>query len=217
MPRRAPIPDSERGISPRTLEYTHREQTINKPTKLFLTALVVAVGGALAGFGVFAAFSGTTSNPGNTFAAGTVTLTDNDGDVALYPNTASAVPGVNYDRCIRVTYTGTLDSTVKLYTSAISADGSKVSIQVDKSAIGAQADCSDFGAATNVYATTPLSMFGSSHSSYANGLAVNPGAATKWVQNDAVTFRFRLTIPDLPANEGVSVGAFALTWEAQNL
>jgi hypothetical protein len=189
---------------------------MGKQTKVLLSVLIVAVGCSFAGFGVFAAFSGTTTNPNNTFAAGTVTLTDNDGGAALYPNTSSAQPGVDYDRCIRVTYTGSLDSTVRLYTSPISADGSKVNIQVDKSATGSQADCSDFGAATSVYAPTTLSAFGTSHSSYANGLAVNPGSATNWVQNDAVTFRFRLSIPDLPANEGLSISAFTLTWEAQN-
>ena len=190
---------------------------MSKKTKVLLTVLIVGICGAVASLGVFAAFSDTTSNPGNTFEAGTVTLTDNDGDVALYTNTTEAEPGVNYDRCIRVTYAGTLDATVRLYSSAISADGSKVNIQVDKSATGSQADCSDFGAATNVYAVTSLSTFGSSHSAYSNGLAVNPGSATKWVQNDAVTYRFRLTIPDLEANEGVSVSPFALTWEARNL
>ena len=189
---------------------------MGKQNKVLLTVLVVVVGAALSGFGVFAAFSGTTTNPNNSFAAGTVTLTDNDGNVALYTDAINAQPDVDYDRCIRVTYAGSLDATVKLYTSAISADGSKVDIQVDKSATGSQPDCSDFGAATNVYATTSLAAFGTSHSSYANGLTVNPGSATKWVQNDAVTYRFRLSIPDLQANEGISVSPFSLTWEAQN-
>jgi predicted ribosomally synthesized peptide with SipW-like signal peptide len=190
---------------------------MSKQTRVLFSVLIVAVGGALAGFGVYAAFSSTTSNPNNSFAAGTVTLTDNDGNVALFTDAINAQPDVDYDRCVRVTYAGSLDANVKLYTSAISADGSKVNIQVDKSATGSQADCSDFGAATNVYAETALSAFGSSHSSYSNGLAVNPGSATNWVQNDAVTFRFRLSIPDLQANEGVSVSPFALTWEARNL
>ena len=190
---------------------------MSKQIKVLLTVATVAVGGALASFGVYAAFSGTTTNPNNSFAAGTVTLTDNDGNVALYTSATSAEPGVNYDRCIRVTYAGTVDAAVKLYTSAISADGSKVNVQVDKSATGSQADCSDFGAATNVYAETTLSAFGTSHSSFSNGLAVNPGSATKWVTNDAVTYRFRLSIPDVPGNEALSVSPFTLTWEAQNL
>lgn len=189
---------------------------MSKQMKVLMTVLVIAVGGALGSFGIFAAFSGTTSNPGNSFAAGTVTLTDNDGGVALFTDAINAQPDVDYDRCIRVTYAGTIDATVKLYTSAISEDGSKVNIQVDKSATGSQPDCSDFGAASNVYAETSLAAFGTAHSSYANGLAVNPGAATKWVQNDAVTYRFRLSIPGLQANEGVSISPFSLTWEARN-
>lgn len=189
---------------------------MSKKHKVLLTVLIVGLGGALAGFGVFSAFSSTTTNPGNTFEAGTVSLTDNDGSASLFSNATKAKPGVDYDKCIRVTYGGTLDATVKLYASAISADGSKVNVQVDKSATGSQADCSDIGATTTVYSATSLSTFGSTHSGFANGLEVNPGAATKWVQNDAVTYRFRLTVPDNNANQGASISSFTLTWEAQN-
>lgn len=186
--------------------------------KVLLTVLTVGIAGALAGLGVFSAFSSTTSNPGNTFAAGSVTIGDNDGDSALFSNAVASEPG-DYDRCIKVTYTGTLAATVKLYTSAISADGSKVNVTIHKSAEGAAvpADCTGYvadGAA--IYATSTLSVFGTAHSGWANGLASNPGLATKWVADDDVTYRIRLTVPDDNASQGADVSAFTLTWEAQN-
>jgi len=52
--------------------------------KLLLTALVLGALGGAAGLGAYSAFSGTTSNPGDSFTAGTVTLGDNDAGAALY-------------------------------------------------------------------------------------------------------------------------------------
>ena len=62
--------------------------------KLLLSCLVLGVVGAAAGFSTFSAFSGTTTNSGNTFATGTVTISDNDAGGALY-NVPNALPGVN--------------------------------------------------------------------------------------------------------------------------
>jgi len=191
---------------------------MSKKQKLLLTVMVVGLGGALAGFGVFSAFSSTTSNPGNTFAAGTVSLSDNDGSSAMFATT-KAKPGVNYDKCIKVTYAGTLDATVKLYVDSISADGSKVNVDIHKSTVAGQAsdaDCTGFVADGAAIYTGTLAAFGTAHSDWANGLAANPGAATKWAQNDALSYRLRLTVPDDNANQGASISAFELTWEAQN-
>lgn len=190
---------------------------MSKKHKILLTVLVIGLGGVLAGFGVFAAFSGTTSNTGNTFTAGNVSLSDNDGGTtALFNGTlhGNLKPG-NYDRCIRVTYGGSLDASVKLYTSAITGTGNGLNVTVDKSTIGTALDCSDFGTATatNIFAAAPLTTL-DNHADWATGLAVNPGAATKWVANDAVTFRFRITVTDADAAKTVS--GFNVTWEAQN-
>lgn len=187
---------------------------MSKKHKVLSTALVVGLAGALAGFGVFAAFSDTTANPGNTFETGSVTIGDNDGGDALFSNAVKAAPG-DYDRCIKVTYTGTLDATVKLYTSAITGTGSDLDVTVHKGT-GDNANCSDFADGSNIYGPTTLAAFRTAHGSWANGLAVNPGSATKWVASDAVTFRFRITVPDNNSAQNKSVDPFTLTWEAQN-
>lgn len=184
-----------------------------KKHKMLMTVMVIGLAAAVGGFGVFAAFSDTTSNPSNSFAAGTVTISDNDGDTALFSNAVKQKPG-DYDRCVKVTYTGSLDATVKLYSSAITGDGSAFNVAVHKGA-GDQADCSDFTAdGAAVFSDTLANL--DAHSDFSNGLAVNPGSATKWVTNDAVSFRFRITVPDDNTAQGDSVDPFSLTWEAQN-
>ena len=52
--------------------------------------------------------------------------------------------------------------------------------------------------------------------SFANGLTDNPLAATKWQTNDAVTYRFRVSVQDNNSAQGASTGTHSFTWEAQN-
>lgn len=187
-----------------------------KARKLLLTLLTLGLVAAVAGVGVFSAFSSTTSNPGNSFAAGTVTIGDNDAGTALY-SVSNAKPGTTSTRCIRVTYTGSLDASVKLYASTVGAGGAYVDLAIT-SGTGTAADCSDFAAdASNasVYSGT-VKGFADTYSGWATGLADNPGAATKWVQNDAVTYRFTVTQQDNNSAQGTSTGAHSFTWEARN-
>ena len=188
---------------------------MSKKHKILLTVLVVGLAGVLAGFGVFAAFSSTTSNTDNTFAAGSIALTDNDGGTTALFDTAvdgPLMPG-DYDRCIRVSYGSSIDATVKLYTSAITGTGNDVDVTVDQSATGDAMDCSDFGTSTNVFAAAPLSTLDNS-ADWSTGITVNPGVATKWVDGDSVTFRFRITVGE--DDGGKTVDPFDVTWEAQN-
>lgn len=176
-------------------------------------AVVTATAGMLATFG---AFSSTTSNPGNSFAAGTVVIGDNDGGTALY-NLSNQKPTVQTDRCIKVTYTGSLDSTVKLYSSAVTAGGQWVDLGV-ASGTGTQANCSDFvpdASGSSVYSGT-LKSFADTYSTYATGLSDSPLVATKWQTNDAVTYRFRVNVQDDNSAQGATTGTHSFTWEAQN-
>ena len=82
--------------------------------KVLLSALVVGVLGSLAAAGVFGVFSATTTNAGNEISAGTVALSDNDAGSAMY-NLNGATPGDTATSCIKVTYNGSLNSDVRLY------------------------------------------------------------------------------------------------------
>lgn len=191
-------------------------------TKILRTLGVLAMLAAFAATGVFSAFSSQTDNPGNVVTAGTVTLSDDDDGSALYSLTA-AKPGDSATSCIEVTYDGTLDSTVKLYTpSSIGDLGEHVDLTIEP---GSQASpsfpsCSGFtpDAGGALYDGT-LEDFAAAHSGYANGLTDNPGtSATAWTTDDSVVYRVTATLAaDTPADaQGDSTGAHALRWEARN-
>jgi hypothetical protein len=86
-----------------------------------LVGLAVAV--ALVWQSSYAAFSDTTENGVNNWRAGSVTISDNDSDVAMFNLTDDGAlkPGSTRTRCITVTKEGTLASTVKLYGSGKTA------------------------------------------------------------------------------------------------
>src|SRR3954454_3076659 len=145
--------------------------------------LVVGVTSGLAAFGVFSAFSSQTSNPGNNFTAGTVNLSDNDGDVAAY-NVSGGKPGSTQSECVRLVYTGSLDSDVHLYTpEAIGTLGPYGNLTLTP---GTQdtpnTNCTGFSphAGGAVFHGT-LTAWRASHHDYASGLNVLPSSsATKW-------------------------------------
>ena len=100
-------------------------------TKILRTLVVLGVLACIAGAGVFSAFSSQTDNPGNVVTAGTVTLSDNDAGSALYALTA-AKPGDSQTSCVKVTYTGSLNASVKLYTpSTIGELGPFVNLKIE--------------------------------------------------------------------------------------
>jgi predicted ribosomally synthesized peptide with SipW-like signal peptide len=190
--------------------------------KILRTLGVLGIVAALAATGVFSAFSSQTDNPDNVVTAGTVALSDNDGGSALYAMTA-AKPGDSTTSCIRVAYTGSLAATVKLYTpSTIGSLGQYVNLSIQP---GSQASptfpsCTGFtpDAGAALFDGT-LASFASTHNSFANGLADNPGtSATAWATNDAVVYRVTATLsasaPD--AAQAATTGSHILRWEAQN-
>ena len=192
----------------------------DKTRKFLLSALVVAVLGSIAGFGVFAAFSQTTVNSGNSFAAGTVTIGDNDAGSALY-SVSNQKPGDTVTSCIRVTYSGTLDSDVHLYTAdPIGAIGPYLNLTIDAGSQPAAVfpSCAGFVADAGgpLYNST-LSAFATAHNSWGTGLVDYPGTvATKWATGDQVVYRFTGSLQDNNSAAGTASGSHAFTWEARN-
>ena len=181
--------------------------------KLLILILLVGLAGAVA-YGTYAAFTDTTANGSNSFAGGTVTLTSNSAATPVYA-LASRSPGDTGQRCVRVTYSGSLASTVRLYRSAFSG-GTGLDAYVDLTVIrgsGTQTDCSDFSSAATVYSGT-LASFASA---YASGLALtNAGGSASWSQNDAVTYRITVQLQNNTAAQGLGTGTHSFTWEARN-
>lgn len=181
--------------------------------KLLLSTLVVGATTAVAGVGVFAAFTAQTQNLNNSIDSGTVTIGDNDSGLTLYTLTNQG-PGATNQRCIRVTYTGSLPSTVKLFRSAVT-NGSAFNLTVERGSglSGGFPACTGFTSAGTVYTGT----LGGLGTDYTTGVDAR-GAA--WNQSDAVDYRFTITVVDDPTPNAratvVSSGTHAFTWEARN-
>jgi hypothetical protein len=192
---------------------------MNRTRKALWSLLVVAVIGGLAAFGAFSAFSDTTANSGNTFATGTVTI-GNNATSPLYSVTNGKPGSPSANHCVKITYSGSLPATVKIYRSGFSgASTPNLSDYLDVSVTkgtGTQEDCSDFSPAasgSSVYSGT-LTSFGTD---WTSGLALNNGSGTAaWGQNDTVTYKFSAQVQDTNSAKGLSTGTHSYTWEARN-
>lgn len=185
---------------------------MTRTTKLNLTAAVMAL--LLVSVAVLrlssAAFTGTTDNTGNNWAAGTVTLTDDDLGSALF-NATNLAPGDTGSNCIDVTYTGSVDtSAVKLYAALTDTDGlgAHLDMVIER---GAQVvDCALFVSAESVYTGT-LDGMGTSFATGHGTWAPTGGS------NAVVTYKFVWTLgsdtPDTAQGDSVQAD---FTWEAQS-
>lgn len=190
-------------------------------TKVLLTALCVGALGSFAAMGVFGAFSATTTNAGNTITAGTVAIADNDAGAAMYSIT-NAKPGESVSKCIKVTYTGSLDADVHIYTtSTIGALGQYVDLTITP---GSQAtptfpSCTGFVADSGgALYTGTLANFATTKNTYANGVVDFPGSGTKWAANESVVYQVTASLQSSApeAAQGATTGAHTFTWEARN-
>jgi hypothetical protein len=212
---------------------------MSRNQKLLWSLLTVVVMGSLAAFGTFSAFSHSTSNPGNNFDIGTVNITDNDANSALY-EIEDAGPGTSEVSCIEVTYGGSIDSDVKLYVEDDIGDvaGDLIELTVEKGTVAGpfNADCTGFAPATTdnpeLY-NGSLNAFQNTHNEWSNGLAHYPDGQTAWEEGNKVVYRITVDFPepgsvDNTANRGndgnpftlgdpgYTTGEHAYTWEARN-
>lgn len=206
----------------------------DRSRRILLVMLLLGLVGSAGSAGTLSAFSSTTVNAGNVFRAGTVLLSDNDGGVTPMFNVTNAKPTYSETHCIRLTYGGSLDAAVKIYTaSSIGAVGQYVTMTITQGTEASstfptcQAGFTAFG--SNPVFSGKLcctaGSFASQYTGFATGLALLPGAAaTKWTggANEAVVYKFVLSLDDNNAANGagsgqLSTGSFDITWEAQNL
>jgi predicted ribosomally synthesized peptide with SipW-like signal peptide len=199
---------------------------VNRTRKLLATLLVLGAVGSVVASGTYSAFTATTSNTGNAFSAGTVAIVDDSGAAtAMFAALTNQLPGAAVAKCIRVRYTGSLDSSVKLYVSAGITNGDKYTILVERAVGGtgltdhANRNCTGFGAGgttSTAFATADLNTFPTTYAAGVDGKA--SGAA--WAQNDWVDYRFTITTKDDPTENAHTTtnptGSFAFTWKAQN-
>jgi hypothetical protein len=187
--------------------------------KLFASLVAVALVGLVGFVGTRAAISDTTDNPGNQFNAGAIDLVDNDAGSYMY-QVNNVQPGDSISQCIRVSYTGTLDSTVGLFMSTpIDALGPYVDMTVDA---GTQASssfpsCTGFTSSRNLYTGT-LSAFQTTHPDAAHGLGYSPNDPAPWTDGDSVVYRVTLTLQNTARNPGEDFsGTHTYSWQADTV
>ena len=191
--------------------------------KVLATTLVLGLVAGLATIASFAAFSSTTSNGANDFDAGTVYIQDNDGAQVMYDLT-NQKPLASVEKCIKVTYSGTLDSAVMLYASAPGTFGDYVDLKIEEGADNSDAfpSCTNFVPDGAAIYNGELDDFASTHSNFSNGLPTTDSDDGDWQTSDTRVYRFTVTLQDNNAANGQGTGALgtndhSFTWEAQNI
>lgn len=190
--------------------------------KLALTAAVLSLMGVVIGASTWAAFSVTTSNTGNTFQVGDVSLTDNDADAALL-SLVDALPGETTTGCIEVSYGGSLDANVKLFGTVSGALGQYLTLKVTRGTnTGAFPNCNftpdtrDYiGQGAGVLYNGNLSSFPSSYAAGITDPDNATGSAETWASPETHAYKLEVTLQNDSAAQGQSASA-SFTWEARD-
>ena len=187
---------------------------------LSLVAIPVAIvaGTATIATTSYSAFKSTTSNPTDSWASGSVALSDDDANTAMF-TAANLKPGSTGTKCIAVTSSGTLPSTVRLYgTSATTTNSfsSYLNISITQGTGGGFGSCTGFtalGTGANVYTGT-LAGFATASTNFSNGAG---SWAPTGTGSEVRVFQFTYTVdaatPDTAQGSSAALG---FTWEAQN-
>lgn len=191
--------------------------------KLLRTAVVLGLIGVAAGLGTWSAFSSTTSNDNNQFTSGTVTLGDDDGGSTAMFNLGSMRPGDTDTGCIKVSYTGSLNATVRLYgTTTGTGLDQYLDLKVTRgsssssfdSCTGFTADSTDYiGQGAGVVYNGTLQGY---PDTYAAGL-VDPtsGSPETWTNPETHAYKFQVTLQDNSNAQGKNATQ-QFTWEARD-
>ena len=193
-------------------------------TKLLATALALTAIGSLAGASTWSAFNDMTDNPANAFAAGTVTLTDDDSGAAMFTGLGNLQPGTSVTRCLVVNYEGSLPASVRLHgTTGGTGLDPYLSLRVTRgSKTSAFPSCSDFTADTTTYiAGKPAgTIFDGTLAGYPDSWGagiVDPvtGSPETWIAGESHAYRFEATVQDDVAAQGKNATQ-TFRFEAEN-
>lgn len=157
----------------------------------------------------YAAFTDTTDNTSNSFATGTVVLTDDDTGSAMFSVT-NMTPGSPVIECITITYSGNqLPAPVRMYGTTTGGLATYLDTIIEIGTGGTFGDCTGFTPTSTLFNTT-LADFSSTHTDWASGLATFTAPANPTSR----TFRFTISVQDTPSAQGSSSTA-DFTFETQ--
>ena len=179
-----------------------------------IPAAVIASGG-LVWASSYSAFSATTASPTNNWTSGTVALGDDDNNVAMF-NATNLKPGATGTKCIAVTSTGSLASTVKLYGTSYATTkdlSSNINLKVEEGTGATTASCAGFTGGSTIFDGT-MTSFGTSKTDFASGVGTwAPAAGTSQTKSYKVTYTLSASTPDSAQGGSAALG---FTWESQN-
>jgi hypothetical protein len=168
----------------------------------------------------YSAFSATTQSSANNWAAGSVKL-DSGANKAASGATGTAMftaanlkPGSTGAKCITVTSSGSLASTVKLYATGAKSTN-KLSSSIDlviTEGTGGDSTCTGFTPASEIFNDT-LATLGSKKSFAAGVGAWTPSGTAPETRTYKIVYTLNAAAPNSTQDGTASMG---LTWEAQN-
>ncbi len=190
---------------------------LNRRTAFVATAVVVGLvgSGALVWRSTSAAFTAQTSSGSNSWSTGTVALTNSGSGGAVF-NATGLVPGNTGSRCITVTYTGSVLTSVKLYGTSLSQTNSLASYVdlVISQGTATDAACTGWSAdAGGALFTGTLANFAATKTDFASGI----GTFTPSSNPTTKTYRIDYTLSTSATNsQQGSTASVTFQWEAQS-
>jgi len=191
--------------------------------KVALTLVLLLMLGAF-GVATWSAFSSTTANTGNSFTAGTVTIADNDAAAAMFSMTGMT-PSSTETACIKVSYTGTLTSNVRLYgTTTGTGLDPYINLTVTRGTYSSDPgfdSCTNFTADSTDYIGSGAGiMYSGTLTAYTDSYVagtVDPtsGSPEAWTNGENHVYEFVVTVADNNSAQGLNATQ-TFTWEARN-
>jgi len=180
--------------------------------------VAVLLAGAMVWQGSNAAFSADTRNIGNSWETGAVDISDDDGGAAMF-QVQNVVPGQTANKCIAVTATPSVPSTIKFYVGDLATDGLEpyVKVTVAQGTGGTFNDCTGF-TADQTEAAQSLQAIQADHSNWATAILPWAAPAGTTVKTYKITWVFDttgLTQLQIDALQG-KASSINFEWELQN-
>ena len=178
----------------------------------------VAVSGLVVSQASYSAYSDTAVNPTSNWTTGTVALADDDANAAAF-NATNLKPGSTGTKCIVVSSSGSLPSTVKLYATNASTTkdlAANINFKVTQGTGGSFGSCSGFSplATDAVLYDGTVAGFSAAATGFNNGLGTwaPTGTAT-----ESRTYQIAYAVrTEATATTQGGTAAVSFTWEAQN-
>ena len=192
---------------------------MNRFTRILAALIATGLIAIASGRATFAAFSVTTQNPNDSYAAGNVSIADNDAGTLMWDVANQLPTSAAIVRCIRVTYTGSLVAGVRLYTTTPASPlDPYLNITIEKGSMPAGTvfpNCTSFTSESTIAPSGTLAAFKTTRTAWTTAIPAFPGAQTAWNPNDSLVYRFTLQVQNDVAAQGLT-GTVGFTWEAQN-